>query len=145
MDSLIKEYTLVLKNENDVLTELLQKQKELRNVLTDKNWDSLMTLMSFVNGLSDNFQKFDLRRDEIQSQLSIDDMKPYAKELAKLRDMLLKCKIQNQIISNYVNTTKEFIASVIQEAVPHVGNKNYTRKGQMTQPKAESVLVDLGV
>ena len=145
MDSLIKEYTLVLKNENEVLTDLLEKQKELRTVLTDKNWDSLMSLMNNVNGLSESFQKFDLRRDEIQSQLSIGDIKAFEKPLATLREKLLKCKVQNQVISNYVNTTKQFIASVIQEAVPHVGNKNYTRKGQITQPKAESVLVDLGV
>ena len=145
MDSLVKEFSLVLKNEDDILTDLLGKQQELRTILTDKNWDSLMNLMNNVNGLSESFQKFDSRRDEIQNQLSLEDIKPFVKNLTSLREKLLKCKIQNQVISNYVNTTKEFIASVIQDAVPHVGNKNYTNKGKITQPKAESVLVDLGV
>ena len=143
MDSLIKEFSLILKNENDVLTELSAKQKILRTVLTDKNWDSLFDLMSDINGLSDNFQKFDKRRDEIQEQLSENDLDNFKGVLSSLRERLLKCKIENQVIATYVNTTRQFIASVIQEAVPQIGNKNYTSKGKITQPHAASVLFDI--
>ena len=143
MDSLIKEYSLVLKNENEILEELSEKQKELRTVLTERDWDNLLDLMSEINGLSDTFQKFDVRRDELQSQLTDSDIEVYAGVLSSLRNRLLKCKVENQVISSYVNTTRQFISSVVQEAVPQIRNKNYTKKGVMTQPQTSSVLVDV--
>lgn len=143
MDSLIKEFGLLLKNENDILEELSAKQKTLRKVLTEKNWDTLLDLMSEVNMLSDNFQKFDARRDEIQNQLSENDLAGFNDALSSLRNKLLRCKVENQVIANYVTTTRQFIASVVQEAVPQIRNKNYNRHGEVLQPQPASVLVDV--
>ena len=143
MDSLNKEFGLLLKNENDILEELSAKQKTLRKVLTEKNWDTLLDLMSEVNMLSDNFQKFDSRRDEIQNQLSENDLAGFTDAISVLRNKLLRCKVENQVIANYVTTTRQFIASVVQEAVPQIRNKNYNRRGEVLQPKPASVLVDV--
>ena len=56
---------------------------------------------------------------------------------------LLKCKVENQVISNYVNVTREFISEVIDKALPKTHNNNYTRNGTIVQHKAASVLVDV--
>ncbi len=143
MDELIKEYSTVLAEEENLLDRLAEKQKMLRVAITNKDWESLTGHINEVNLISESFQKFDVRRDEIQEQLKTDEIKPYLERLSRLRTKLLKCKVENQVISNYVNVTREFIAEVVEKALPQTRNKNYTKYGTITQPQTASVLVDV--
>ena len=143
MDELLKEYSTVLAEEENLLDRLAEKQKMLRVAITNKDWESLTGHINEVNLISESFQKFDVRRDEIQEQLKTDEIKPYFERLSRLRTKLLKCKVENQVISNYVNVTREFIAEVVEKALPQTRNKNYTKYGTITQPQAASVLVDV--
>ncbi len=143
MDELIKEYATVLAEEENLLDRLTEKQQMLRKAITEKDWESLVGHINEVNLISDSFQKFDIRRDEIQNQLKTDELKPHFERLGRLRTKLLKCKVENQVISNYVNVTKDFIAEVVEKALPQTRNKNYTKYGTVTQPQPASVLVDV--
>ena len=143
MDELIKEYSTVLAEEENLLDRLAEKQKMLRLAITNKDWESLTGHINEVNLISESFQKFDVRRDEIQEQLKTDEIKPYFERLSRLRTKFLKCKVENQVISNYVNVTREFIAEVVEKALPQTRNKNYTKYGTITQPQTASVLVDV--
>ena len=143
MDELIKEYSTVLAEEENLLDRLAEKQKMLRLAITNKDWESLTGHINEVNLISESFQKFDVRRDEIQEQLKTDEIKPYFERLSRLRTKLLKCKVENQVISNYVNVTREFIAEVVEKALPQTRNKNYTKSSTITQPQTASVLVDV--
>ena len=143
MDELLKEYATVLAEEENLLDSLTEKQQLLRKAITQKDWESLTGYINEVNLISDNFQKFDVRRDEIQNELKTDELKPHFERLGRLRTKLLKCKVENQVISNYVNVTREFIAEVVEKALPQTRTKNYTKVGTVTQPKPASVLVDV--
>ena len=143
MNSLVTEFSLILKNEDKVLDELTLKQKDMRKALMDKNWETLLQVMTEVNALSENFQEFDLRRDDIQQQLKCDELRGFFEQLSALRSKLLKCKVENQVISNYVTVTRQFISEVVEKALPKTRNKNYTKTGAMTQPQTSSVLVDV--
>jgi hypothetical protein len=143
MNELINEYSTVLAEEENLLDILTEKQKVLRKAITEKDWESLTGHINEVNLISDSFQKFDLRRDEIQDQLKTDELKPYFERLGRLRTKLLKCKVENQVISNYVNVTRQFISDVVEKALPQTRNKNYTKTGALTQPQTSSVLVDV--
>lgn len=143
MNELINEYSTILAEEENLLDLLTEKQKLLRKAITDKDWESLVGEINEANLISDNFHKFDLRRDEIQNELKTEELKPYFDRLGRLRTKLLKCKVENQVISNYVNVTREFIAEVVEKALPQTRNKNYTKFGTVTQPKPASVLVDV--
>ena len=143
MNELINEYSTVLAEEENLLDILTEKQKVLRKAITEKDWESLTGHINEVNLISDSFQKFDLRRDEIQDQLKTDELKPYFERLGRLRTKLLKCKVENQVISNYVNVTREFIAEVVEKALPQTRNKNYTKYGTITQTQPASVLVNV--
>ena len=116
MEELIKEYGTVLAEEENLLDCLTEKQKSLRKAVTDKNWECLVDLIAEVNLISDSFHKFDVRRDEIQEQLKTEEIKPFFERLSRLRTKLLKCKVENQVISNYVNVTREFISQVVEKA-----------------------------
>ena len=143
MDELLKEYATVLAEEENLLDRLTEKQQMLRKAITDKDWESLVGLINEVNIISDSFQSYDLKRDEIQEELKTEEIKPYLERLGRLRTKLLKCKVENQVISNYVNVTREFIAEVVEKALPQTRNKNYTKFGTVTQSKPASVLVDV--
>ena len=143
MEELIKEYGNIPAEEENLLDLLAEKQLILRRSVTEKDWQCLVDLIAEVNSLSDNFQKFDVRRDEIQNQLKTEEIKPFFDRLSRLRTKLLKCKVENQVISNYVNVTREFIAEVVEKALPQTRNKNYTKYGTITQPQTASVLVDV--
>ncbi|MBP5519463.1 MAG: hypothetical protein J6X84_02630 [Treponema sp.] len=143
MDELIKEYSTILAEEENLLDLLTEKQKMLRKAVTEKCWEDLVGLINEVNLISDSFHHFDIRRDEIQKQLKTTELKPYFERLGRLRTKLLKCKVENQVISNYVNVTREFIAEVVERALPQTRNKNYTKYGTITQPQTASVLVDV--
>ena len=143
MEELIKEYANVLAEEENLLDRLTEKQGMLRKAITEKNWESLVGHINEVNLISDSFHNFDIRRDEIQQQLKTEEIKPYFERLGRLRTKLLKCKVENQVISNYVNVTREFIAEVVEKALPQTRNKNYTKYGTITQPQTASVLVDV--
>jgi hypothetical protein len=143
MDELIKEYANVLAEEENLLDRLTEKQQLLRKAITQKDWESLTGYINEVNLISDSFQKFDIRRDEIQNELKTEELKPHFERLGRLRTKLLKCKVENQVISNYVNVTREFIAEVVEKALPQTRNKNYTKYGTITQPEPASVLVDV--
>ena len=143
MQLLLKEFSIVLAEEENLLDKLQDRQSALRKAITSKNWEALLDLITEVNQVSDSFQRFDVRRDELQESLKSDELRPYFERLSRLRVKLLKCKIENQVISNYVNVTREFIAQVIETALPHNRNKNYTKFGTITQPQTASVLVDV--
>lgn len=143
MNSLVAEFSLILKNEDKILDELKDKQSLMRRALTEKNWDELLKCMDSVNALFADFQEFDVRRDEIQQQLDRDELKPFFESLASMRSKLLKCRVENQVISNYVNVTRKFISEVVEKALPQSRNKNYTKTGVLTQPQTSSVLVDV--
>lgn len=143
MDEMLNEFSNILAEEENSLDKLAEKQLVLRKAITEKDWESLLELISEVNKISDTFQHFDLRRDEIQEQLKTEELKPYLERLSRLRTKLLKCKVENQVISNYVNVTRSFIAEVIEKALPQTRNKNYTKYGTITQPQTASVLVDV--
>ncbi len=143
MEEILNEFSSILAEEENLLDRLAEKQRILRKSLVEKDWESLLDLISEINQISDSFQKFDISRDEIQNQLKTAELKPYFDRLTRLRTKLLKCKVENQVISNYVNVTREFISEVVSKALPQTRNKNYTKNGTITQPQAASVLVDM--
>lgn len=143
MEELIQEFAQVLNEEERLLDALAEKQMYLKTSVTDKNWESLLDLISDINSISDQFQKVDVRRDEIQEQLKTTELKPYLDQIGIIRSKLLKCKVQNQALSEYVSVTRQFIQEVVEKALPQTRNINYTNKGTITKPQTSSVLVDV--
>ena len=77
MEELIKEYSNILAEEENLLDRLSEKQQVLRKAITDKDWESLVGYINEVNIISDSFQSFDIKRDEIQEELKTEEIKPY--------------------------------------------------------------------
>lgn len=136
------EFAKILKNEDEILTSLLEKQNIVKKSVIERNWENLVVYIKDVNELSQKFEEIDIKRDEIQKNLTKEELKKYFEQLGKLRAKLLKCKVENRALSDYVNIAKDFIQEVIEKALPQTRNKNYSRTGKIIQPQPQSVVVN---
>ena len=73
----------------------------------------------------------------------MNEIKPYFERLGQMRAKLLKCKIENQALSKYVNITKNFIQGVVDNALPQSRNKVYSKNGKIVQPQPQSIVLNL--
>ena len=138
----IDEFESVLDKEAKVLTELAEKQVAVKQSVIDRDWENLVVLISDVNRLSDSFKEIDVKRDQLQNSLDENTLKNYYSQLGSLRSQLLKCKVENRVITDYVNIAKTFIQEVVEKALPQSRNKNYSRNGKIVQPQPLSVVVN---
>ena len=138
----IEEFESVLDKEAKVLTELADKQAAVKQSVIDRDWENLVVLISDVNRLSDSFKEIDVKRDQLQKSLDENTLKNYYSQLGSLRSQLLKCKVENRVITDYVNIAKTFIQEVVEKALPQSRNKNYSRNGKIVQPQPLSVVVN---
>ncbi len=138
----IEEFESVLDKEAKVLTELADKQVAVKQSVIDRDWENLVVLISDVNRLSDAFKEIDVKRDQLQKSLDENTLKNYYSQLGSLRSQLLKCKVENRVITDYVNIAKTFIQEVVEKALPQSRNKNYSRNGKIVQPQPLSVVVN---
>ena len=66
-----KEFSEILEKEEKLLDSLAQKQLVLRKAVVEKDWESLQTLISEVNQISDSFQQIDQKRENLMEQKNI--------------------------------------------------------------------------
>ena len=137
------DFEQILVKEEGILDELVKAQNQLRKAVTEKNWESLTKIINTINTVSGNFLEADAEREDIQDMMKMDEVKPYFERLGNMRAKLLKCKIENQALSKYVNITKNFIQGVVDNALPQSGNKVYSKNGKIVQPQPQSVVLNL--
>ena len=137
------DFEQILVKEEGILDELVKAQNQLRKAVTEKNWESLTKIINTINTVSGNFLEADAEREDIQDMMKMDEVKPYFERLGNMRAKLLKCKIENQALSKYVNITKNFIQGVVDNALPQSGNKVYSKSGKIVQPQPQSVVLNL--
>lgn len=130
----------VLTEENVVLDEVIQNQVELRKSVNEKDWTSLMTVISKINILMDKFNRLDEKRDQISASLENLDAE-CNNLLTVVRGKLVKCRTENKALSDYITITRNFVQKIINTALPQSTNKVYTRTG-VVQRQPSSVVVD---
>ena len=137
--SYIEKFEKVLIEEDSVLDTILIKQKELHDSISNKNWTDLMSLISDINLLSDNFQKLEQLRETMQSEIPVEELHVYFDKLGSMRSKLTKSKVENQALSKYLSITRGFVQGVIDTVIPQ--NKVYTKKG-VVQSQPQSVVLN---
>src|SRR5574344_161224 len=141
MNEKIKEYEIILANENNVLDSILLKQAELKDYVTNRNWEKLIKIITEINMKSDMFNRIDTKRDELSNKLSEKEMNEYQEKITILRSKLTKSKIQNETLSKYISITRGFIQSVVENAIPQARSKIYSKTG-IVQNQTQSVVLD---
>ena len=131
----------VLNEQNSILDVVLTKQQELRNSVNEKNWTNLMTVISEINLSMDKFNKLDEEREEITTAEDVANSE-YKRILSTVRGKLVKSRTENKVLSEYINITKGFVQSIIDNALPQSRNKLYSRNGNIIQSQPQSVVVN---
>lgn len=131
----------VLNEQNSILDVVLTKQQELRNSVNEKNWTNLMTVISEINLSMDKFNKLDEEREEITTAEDVANSE-YKRILSIVRGKLVKSRTENKVLSEYINITKGFVQSIIDNALPQSRNKLYSRNGNIIQSQPQSVVVN---
>ena len=131
----------VLNEQNSILDVVLTKQQELRNSVNEKNWTNLMTVFSEINLSMDKFNKLDEEREEITTAEDVANIE-YKRILSVVRGKLVKSRTENKVLSEYINITKGFVQSIIDNALPQSRNKLYSRNGNIIQSQPQSVVVN---
>ena len=143
MKEIINEFEEVLNHEEKILDNLVHNQDMLKKAVTEKNWESLTRIINNINTISSEFLEADTKRENLQDMMKMNEIKPYFERLGTMRAKLLKCKIENQALSKYVNITKNFIQGVVDNALPQSRNKVYSKNGKIVQPQPQSVVLNL--
>ncbi len=143
MKEIINEFEAVLDQEEKILDNLVHNQDLLKKAVTEKNWESLTKIINNINTISSEFLEADTNREVLQDTMKMNEIKPYFERLGAMRAKLLKCKIENQALSKYVNITKNFIQGVVDNALPQSRNKVYSKNGKIVQPQPQSVVLNL--
>ncbi len=143
MKDRITEFEAVLDQEEKILNNLVHNQDMLKKAVTEKNWESLTRIINNINTISSEFLEADTEREVLQDLMKMKEIKPYFERLGSMRAKLLKCKIENQALSKYVNITKNFIQGVVDNALPQSGNKVYSKNGKIVQPQPQSVVLNM--
>lgn len=143
MNDIQKEFETVLRDEEFILNSVIEKQLMLKTTVINKDWENLTKTIAQINELSNSFVEADEKRNAVQEQLKTEELKPYFEQLRNLRSKLLRCKIENQSLSKYINITREFIQEVIGKAMPGTGSKVYSKSGKILQTQPQSVVLNM--
>lgn len=134
-------YRDVLVSENKLISDVLCRQQALRDAVNNKDWTALMDAAGDVNEMMDAFNELDKEREELALGGLQEDAETYGL-LAEIRGKLVKSRIENKALSDYISITREFVKGIIDTAVPQSRNRLYSRNGYVVQPQPESVVVN---
>ena len=134
-------YRDVLVSENKLISDVLCRQQALRDAVNNKDWTALMDAAGDVNEMMDAFNELDKEREELALGGLQEDAETYGL-LAEIRGKLVKSRIENEALSDYISITREFVKGIIDTAVPQSRNRLYSRNGYVVQPQPESVVVN---
>ena len=134
-------YRDVLVSENKLISDVLCRQQALRDAVNNKDWTALMDAAGDVNEMMDAFNELDKEREELALGGLQEDAETYGL-LAEIRGKLVKSRIENKALADYISITREFVKGIIDTAVPQSRNRLYSRIGYVVQPQPESVVVN---
>lgn len=143
MNETLDEFNYILEQEDKILDSLTVKQGEMKAAVKERNWEKLTNVVADINIIYDSFQEIDSERESVQDMLKYEELKPYFEKIGLLRSKLLKCKIENQALSKYVNITREFIQGVVENAIPHSNSTVYSKQGTIVKPQPQSVVLSI--
>lgn len=132
-------YKDILIEERDVLSEIIERQNELRKAVKDKDWTKLMDIISAVNIAMDKFSVLDEQRESLSRDIKNSECFDL---LCDVRGKLLKCRVENNALNQYVGTASRFVRGIVNEALPQSRPRLYSHRGRLVQAQPKSIVVN---
>ena len=132
-------YKDILIEERDVLSNIIDRQNELRKAVKEKDWTKLMDIISAVNVAMDKFTALDEKRESLSRDINSGDCFDL---LCEVRGKLLKCRVENNALNQYVGTASRFVRGIVNEALPQSRPRLYSHRGRVVQAQPKSIVVN---
>ncbi|MGP1604485.1 MAG: hypothetical protein ACTTGZ_08665 [Treponema sp.] len=132
-------YKDILIEERDVLSNIIDRQNELRKAVKEKDWTKLMDIISVVNVAMDKFTALDEKRESLSRDINSGECFDL---LCEVRGKLLKCRVENNALNQYVGTASRFVRGIVNEALPQSRPRLYSHRGRVVQAQPKSIVVN---
>ena len=135
----------ILNNQNTLLDIILAEQVKIRQAVMEKNWMKLQECIETIREKTDVFVELEKDREVLASAVDAEKIAGFesvAKAESAVRGKLLKSKVENNALGNYVKIVKDFVQGVIDNVVPQRRNTLYSRKGNIIKPQPESMVLN---
>nr|WP_318681802.1 hypothetical protein [uncultured Treponema sp.] len=129
----------ILNNENNVMDLILDAQHKIHEAVKSRDWFTLESNMSKMQDLSVQFIALEDTRDSIKKT----DFNEEEHNMMKIiQSKLIKSKIANSALNDYVKISKGFVQNVLDNVVPSRRNVLYSRNGTLVKQQPVSVVLD---
>ena len=141
-------YKDILIEERDVLSNIIDRQNELRKAVKEKDWTKLMDIISAVNVAMDKFTALDEKRESLSRDIKRESLSRDINSgecfdlLCEVRGKLLKCRVENNALNQYVGTASRFVRGIVNEALPQSRPRLYSHRGRVVQAQPKSIVVN---
>ena len=132
----------VLEEESQLLDDILSLQGAVRLCVKKRKWNELEKNLSELQAKGDRFSELDLMREELSAGKNLYTDSNIAVCSNAVRSKLVKSKIENQVLNEYVSTTRKFLQRVFDDALPESRNKIYDRYGRIVKNEASSLILN---
>lgn len=132
------ELAALLEQEIALVEKILECQASVYSTVKEKNWVNLERDIGCLNELSSQFSAMEAMRDSLVAKQG----EAERELLSKLRSRLLKSKVQNFALNTYIETMRNFVRGVLENAVPQRRNVLYSREGKILKPEPQSVVLN---
>lgn len=130
--------TQILTQQNELMDQILDSQKALRKSVVDRSWIDLQKSTALLNDLSAKFKVLDLSRSNCEQEAG-----PVEKVLiSQIRSKLLKSRIENTALTDYVKITQGFVQNILEKAVPNRRSVVYSKNGTIVKSQPSSVVLN---
>ena len=132
----------IMQEESALLDTILQQQSVLHLCVTKRKWDGLETATTHLQALSDTFTELEKQRAELASRVNTSSEDELAPVLQQVRSKLLKSKVENSALNEYIKMTRRFLQGVFDSVVPQRRNTLYSRTGEIVKPELSSLILN---
>jgi len=132
----------VMEEESRMLDIILSQQSLVHNKVKSKDWSDIEATMDKLQSLSDDFVELEMKRSRLSEGINLASEKDLAPVLRQVRGKLLKSKVENKALNEYIKTTRKFLQGVFDSVVPQRRSTLYGRSGQIIKPEMSSIVVN---
>lgn len=129
----------VLLKEDDVMDTILDCQTKIHEAVKCRDW---MELESNITKMQDYTVEFISLEDTRDSLKKADFNEAEHKLMKQIQSKLLKSKIANSALNDYVKISRGFVQNVLDNVVPQRRNVTYSRNGAIVKPQPQSVVLN---
>ncbi|MBQ0162947.1 MAG: hypothetical protein KBS84_07305 [Treponema sp.] len=129
----------VLAQENEVMDTILQCQANIREAVKQRDW---MELEKNITRIQDSTVEFICLDDQRDSIKKADFTEEEHEEMRKIQAKLLKSKIENSSLSDYVSISRGFVQNIMDNVLPNRRNVLYSKRGTIVKHEPQSVVLN---